>query len=114
MVEQYEIPDELLARCVGRTDLVQRVVSSYLQQMDQDIPALVHVVQEGRAEDARQVAHRVKGASANVAAECIRHNAEQLEQLASASRMDDAAANLNDLKNSWQSFRDAAASFVSG
>ena len=113
MVEQYEIPDELLARCVGRTDLVQRVVSSFLQQMDQDIPTLVNVVQEGKAEDARQVAHRVKGASANVAAECIRHSAEKLERLASTSQLDDAAANLNDLENSWHSYRDAAASFVS-
>lgn len=114
MNEKYQVPDELLARCVGRTELVQRVVNSFLQQLDQDIPELAGTLDDGNTEDARKVAHRIKGASANVAAEDIRAAAEELEHLASQQQLDEARANLPVLQGNYQSFRELTSSFVEG
>ena len=114
MNEKYQVPDELLARCVGRTELVQRVVNSFLQQLDQDIPELAGTLASGNTEDARRVAHRIKGASANVAAEDIRAAAENLEHLASDQRLDEARANMHVLQSNCKLFRELTSSFVAG
>ena len=114
MQETYQVPDELLARCVGRVDLVQRVLSSFLTQLEADIPQLMEDIRTGIADDVRKTAHRIKGASANVSAVEIRRNVATVELLAETNRLDEVEPELAKLQSDWNSFKNSTATFISG
>lgn len=114
MSDTFQVPDELMARCVNRLDLVQRVLSSFVEQLDGDIPTLGDFVESGAGEEARKLAHRIKGAAANVAAEGIRSSVAKLEDLASNERLADARLQLDELRESWNTYKDQTATFISG
>lgn len=114
MAQAFEVPKELLARCVNKTELVQRVLNSFVVQLDQDIPCLVKYVDKGSAEETRRLAHRIKGAAANVSAETLRTHAARLEACASSQRMDEAQLELAGLRESWSVYKNQTATFISG
>lgn len=113
MTETFQIPDALLARCVGREDLVQRVVASFVEQMTTDIPELTDNVNSGNCEATRKLAHRIKGSSANVDAESIRTTAAEVESLAGEDRLDEAKASIVLLEKHWQDYVILTSTFVS-
>ena len=78
MTTSYVIPDDLLARCVGKAELVQRVLNGFIRQLDEEISKRQNDLADGDFEEAARTAHRLKGASANVAAEQLRATAEEL------------------------------------
>lgn len=114
MSNEFQVPDELLARCVDRLDLVQRVLKAFVQQLDDDIPTLVGLVDRGSAEEVRKLAHRVKGAAANVAASSLQSSVSELEELAIADRLDGVQPKLDLLCENWQTYKNQTASFISG
>jgi len=114
MTNEFQVPDELLARCVNRMDLVQRVLSSFVEQLDGDIPTLAEFVESGSNEEARKLAHRIKGAAANVAAEQLRANVAKLEELASNKQLADAQGQIEELQESWKTYKDQTATFIYG
>lgn len=113
MTNDFQIPDALLARCVGRVDLVQRVLASYLEQMEADVTELTKAAESSDGESARKLAHRIKGASANVQADEIRTTAQGIESFASQDQLDEAAAEIVKLKNQWQNYVALTSTFVS-
>jgi HPt (histidine-containing phosphotransfer) domain-containing protein len=74
--------DGLKARCLGNLNLVERVLAKFETQLDSDLAALELAVMEGDTNSAAQVAHRIKGMSANVEARDLFHSAMAIEQLA--------------------------------
>jgi HPt (histidine-containing phosphotransfer) domain-containing protein len=72
----------LKARCLGNLNLVERVLAKFTAQLDTDLAALEQAVLEGDTDSAAQVAHRIKGMSANVEAHELFQSAMTVEQLA--------------------------------
>lgn len=113
MTDTYEVPEELLARCVGRVDLVKRVIGAFVEQLDEDIPQLIGTVEQGDAADAKKLAHRIKGAAANVAADPLRDAAAQVEELAANQEIAEAETYVAELKTGWEVYKDKVATFIS-
>jgi HPt (histidine-containing phosphotransfer) domain-containing protein len=70
---------ELLGRCLGQRELAHRVLSRFGQQLADDLQALREAVKSGDAEQLTRLAHRMKGAAANVAAHNLREQAAAVE-----------------------------------
>jgi len=90
--------DELLGRCVGRPDLVAKVLDNFanlltpqLEQMEQAaaLPDLVKL---------RTLAHRLKGGSLTVSAHRLGKLAHRLETTAEEGSSTDVANCLNELR----------------
>jgi CheY-like chemotaxis protein/HPt (histidine-containing phosphotransfer) domain-containing protein len=71
----------LLHRCMGKQDLVRRLIQRFLVQAAADLQELETAIRDQDAARLRLVAHRLKGSSANVSAEAVRENASRLEML---------------------------------
>ena len=78
----------LKARCLGNLNLVERVLAKFATQLDVDLAALEQAVLEGDIDSAAQVAHRIKGMSANVEAHDLFHSAMTVERLAKDACVD--------------------------
>ena len=101
MCDKSTVSEELLARCVGRLDLVQRVLDAYVTQMEEDIPQLLSELEAGNSSDAARIAHRIKGASANAAVNTLRSDAEEIERLAHEVQLQQASSRAIQLKQDW-------------
>ena len=112
MADSFVVPDELLARCVGRVELAKRVVGTFVGQLNEDVPQLATEIRNGKSEDATRLAHRIKGASANVAAERLREDAATLEQLARDRQMGAAKAKMEALEADWQHYVEITTTFL--
>ena len=104
MCDKSAVSEELLARCVGRLDLVQRVLDAYTSQMEEDIPQLLSELEVGNSSGAARIAHRIKGASANAAVETLRNDAEEIERLARAAELKQASSRVHQLKQDWSEY----------
>lgn len=112
MTEEYVVPADLLARCVGKKELVQKVLNAFIRQVHDDIPKLSSDLMTGDFEGAAKMAHRIKGSSANVAADSIRASAERIEQVAKDQQSQDIAPALAQLQEDWNQFLKLTAKFL--
>lgn len=108
----FAIPQELIARCVGRVDLAQRVIKTFVQQLTEDLPSLSREIQDRKPDNATKIAHRVKGAAANVAAESLRSDAATLETLTREGEFESAEAVLESLEANWRDYLESVAPFI--
>ena len=104
MCDKSNVSEELLARCVGRLDLVQRVLEAYVTQMEEDIPQLLSELEAGNSSDVARIAHRIKGASANVAVDNLRSDAEEIERLVNEVQLQQASSRAIQLKQDWSEY----------
>lgn len=70
---------ELLSRCLGKPELAKRVLQRFRTQMADDLDRIQLSLNSGDDESAREVAHRLKGAAANVSAHALQEQAYALE-----------------------------------
>ncbi len=70
---------ELLTRCLGKPELATRILARFDRQLADDLERIEAALADGKTEIAREVAHRLKGAAANVAAHALREQAHALE-----------------------------------
>lgn len=108
----YEIPDALLARCAGHPMICKKVIDRYVQQMGNDVPKLLQLLESNDAESAAKLAHRIKGASANVVAEELRMLGAEIEQLADEGRTQEALLVANELQVVWPKYEELTAAFL--
>jgi Amt family ammonium transporter len=92
----------LLERCLGSSDLANKVLRLFSDQVGKEVSRLEHNLQEGNLENFCRVAHTVKGCAANVSAEPVRAIAAELEQLARAGNVTDANEKLLALNSEVQ------------
>ena len=111
-MSKFEIPEGLLARCAGQAEVCKRVIGKYIEQMRLDVDEITTII-ESDAESVAKLAHRMKGASANVGAEEIRSKAEQIEKLASEQDLDAARPIARDLEKHWHEYETLTAEFLS-
>lgn len=89
-----------MERCLGRLDLVERILQAYAQQATVDLVSLQNAAQCGNFAEVARVAHRLKGASASCSATAIRDSLAQLEEQAkreSASELEESLTQLTQL-----------------
>jgi HPt (histidine-containing phosphotransfer) domain-containing protein len=77
--------DELLARCVGRVDLLEKTLVHFEQCMHPQVSQLEEYAQQGDMESLRTIVHRLRGAALTVAANSLSQSAEQLEKALTAN-----------------------------
>ncbi len=105
--------DELVARCLGNLEFVQRVLAKFQERLDADLTELDEAVLAADAERIARVAHRLKGASANVAAHGLRQRAAGIEELARQRSLDEIPSELDELREEWSRFTECAELSVS-
>lgn len=74
--------EALLARCLGKIELAERILAKFNSRVDLDIAELERALASDDLNTIAQVAHRLKGASANVAADALKEKAAGIEELA--------------------------------
>ena len=104
------ISDDLMARCMGRLDLVERVLKAFVCQVGEDICVLQSELSAGNSVEVARIAHRIKGSSANAAIEPIRKHAAAIEEFARADRRYDVADCCEQLLEDWREITGAIAS----
>jgi len=88
-------PWELLGRCLGKPELAARVLQKFERQLADDLVKLEHAIEVRDSTTAGGLAHRIKGAAANVAAHGVCEQAGLLETVL-RMHMDDQLA------STWQ------------
>jgi HPt (histidine-containing phosphotransfer) domain-containing protein len=81
----------LLRRSLGKGDLAIRLVRKLVQQTEQDLPAMAAAIQSNDSAALAALAHRLKGAAANVSAESLRRTAAEMETLGRSGTTTDLA-----------------------
>jgi len=99
--------DDLLARCLGNVDFVQRVLDKFRERCDEDMVALEDAVVHGDSDAVARLAHRLKGASANASAIRLREYAAEIEHAARGEALGDISNGLQGLKDEWSRFNSA-------
>jgi HPt (histidine-containing phosphotransfer) domain-containing protein len=95
---------ELLARCLGRIDLVERILWRFHQTLEADLAQIEVAAEMLRADEVARIAHRIKGASLAVSAPVLTSCAQDLEAVANEHRWDGIAVALAKLKREGSRF----------
>ncbi len=96
--------DELLARCLGNTGIVERILSKFQDRFGIDLNEIEQGVAQCDGVAVAQAAHRIKGASANVSAPTIYEIASEIEQLGRADRLAEVPTHVEQLRVEWARF----------
>jgi HPt (histidine-containing phosphotransfer) domain-containing protein len=104
---------ELVDRCMGNLGLVQRVLARFESTADSDLAELERAILDQDSRTAATVAHRLKGASANVAAERLRQGAACVERLAREGQLGQIEQALESLRSEKLRFAESVAALKS-
>ena len=81
----------VLERCIGNTDLVEKLIAKFFEQLGGDISALESAISDSNEQQVVQSAHRIKGASANLSMDSLREIAAEIERNGSEGDLGAAA-----------------------
>ena len=101
--------EDLLARCLGNFDFVQRVLNKFQERCDEDLAALEQAMVNADTELVARLAHRLKGASANASALRLREHAAAIEDAARRRALGAVPQRLGELRQEWDRFTAAVA-----
>jgi HPt (histidine-containing phosphotransfer) domain-containing protein len=96
--------EELLARCLGNVDIAEKVLSKFQDRFGVDLAELERGLDAGDPQAIALTAHRIKGASANVAAPALYEVAAGLEELGRSERLAEVPAGVAQLRGEWTRF----------
>ncbi len=99
--------EELLERCMGNIEFAERVLAKFQQRLGEDLEELEKGLHAEDAPAIARVAHRLKGASANVAARGVLRRAVEIEQLGRARRVSEIPSQVEELRREWARFGDS-------
>jgi HPt (histidine-containing phosphotransfer) domain-containing protein len=72
--------DAVVHRCMGKRELANRLIGKFLNNLDDEVGRIKHLLEEQDWTEATQAAHKVKGAAAALEARQLRACLEQLER----------------------------------
>ncbi len=98
--------DELVARCLGNLDFAKRTLTRFRQDFAGGLVELRQAVEEGEPERIATIAHRLKGASAIVAAHRLRHWSGTIESLGRGRDQHQMLHCLTSLEQEWSRFHE--------
>jgi HPt (histidine-containing phosphotransfer) domain-containing protein len=91
----------LVDRCMGNLEFAERILDRFQERAEQDLEELEKLIELRDAGQLARVAHRMKGSSANVAAEGLQRIAEQIEELGRSGRLAEVPAHLEQFRREW-------------
>ncbi len=100
--------EELVERCLGNLDFVDRVLTRFQTQFDGDFKRLQDACQAADSSEVARVAHLLKGSAASVSARTLQQVAGRIERLGRTAQLDDISGHLDTLENEWSRFVDHA------
>ncbi len=104
---------QILERCLGSRQLVDRVLSSFEQRFEAELDAVRGELVSGDVEALAKLSHRLKGACANAAAEELADLSSELEAAARAEQLDQARIICDGMPEAWSRFVAARKAFRS-
>ena len=99
---------ELVERCMGNIDLAERVLAKLQSRFDEDLAGLEQALSAKDGRRIASIAHRLKGAAANVAARDLQKYAAEIEDLANKNMLADLPVRLKILRHQWSRINDFA------
>lgn len=90
--------DDLLNRCLGRLDIVERILNRFQGALDSELAQLEEALLETDTGKVAQIAHRIKGASLAVSAYGLGDCASLIEKSASTSQLDGVQEQVDRMK----------------
>jgi len=106
--------DELLQRCLGNVNLFERILRRFNDEVPKDIHRLAELAAHDDADAFRQLAHRLKGSAANIAAPALQRTFADLEVTGSQHRLADADQQLESLAREWTRFQAEVRTLLQG
>jgi HPt (histidine-containing phosphotransfer) domain-containing protein len=98
---------------MGRAELLERVLQTFQRHFGHDLEQLEDDYRAANAVEVANVAHRMKGASANVSALELSRIASEIERLARLGNLNEMTPLLHDLRQEWTRFRESAGDVLS-
>ncbi len=95
---------DLMTRCLNNIELAQRVIVMFQETSDEDFIRIEEAVAAEDTESIAHLAHRLKGASANIAASGLCDQAAKLEQAARRGLLAEIPGHLENLRQEWFRF----------
>jgi HPt (histidine-containing phosphotransfer) domain-containing protein len=113
---EWERVDMLRQMCASGSgpDRWPELIGLFLEDAAQRVRQLDEAVAAGDAEQVRELAHALKGSSANFGAPVLRDLSSRLESLATDGRMESAAGAVAPLAMEYERTREALASTLAG
>ncbi len=96
--------EDLMTRCLGNIEFAGRVLAKFQELGDGHLAELERAVASQDTEAIAQLAHRLKGASANAAAPGLCARAEEIESAARQCSLREIPARLENLRHEWSRF----------
>ena len=96
--------DELVDRCLGKIDFAERVLSKFHDRFPDSLNEMLESTQEGDLESVARVAHRLKGAAANISARGILEAAQEIETIGRHGQAEELPPWLDRLNSEWERF----------
>jgi HPt (histidine-containing phosphotransfer) domain-containing protein len=106
--------EELLARCVGNMDFVERVLGRFITCFGDDIHRLERCFRSQELEELARIAHAMKGAAANIAAHRLEDLIAEIEAIARVGQLDDFSSRLAQLRDEWSRVAESASAIRAG
>jgi HPt (histidine-containing phosphotransfer) domain-containing protein len=103
-----DVPD-LLDRCLGNLELLERLLTSFESRFWGDVEAIRSGVAARDQKVVARLAHRLKGAAASVSAVRLARAAERIEELARQDDLEDVPDFLDELNVEWSRFEQSRA-----
>ena len=100
----------LLDRCMGNLDLAQRLLDKFEHWLPEELANLEQALALEDSNRIAQVAHRIKGSSANIAAQGLQRAAAEIVDVSRAGRMADLSESIDRLRQAWMQYLAGSAS----
>ena len=93
--------DDLMGRCMGNLDFVERILTIFQSRCEEDLAALEDAIRAVDLPRVQQIAHRLKGACANAGANSLSARASELWTAANKEFTDVLAARCAQFRQEW-------------
>jgi len=89
---------------MGNLAFAERMIQVFEESFSRELVELEEALKLGNLAELARVAHRVRGSSANVAAERMQAAAAKIEELCGAGRTDEIPAQVDRLRCEWAEY----------
>lgn len=98
--------DALMKRCLGRIDLVEKVLGRFAEEFTDELEALEQALANEDFEAIGTIAHRVKGASLTVSANTLSERAAALEKAVNDAQTNGLKDGVDQMRSEWNRVQD--------
>ena len=106
--------EELLSRCMGRMELMERMLTSFRDNAESDVDALLDAIESGDKQELARIAHKLKGTSLTVSARSLADTADRLQEVAVRDAEDSLSDFACELKREYDSVSSHLTLLLSG